>query len=159
GIASTLIGLVPGAATIGSWGAVILVLLRMLQGIAVGGEWGGAALMALEHSETGRRGFAASCTNAGAPTGGALGTLELGACAAVLPADAFMAWGWRVPFLLSFVLLIVGMVVRSKISESPIFLAALAKEKQDQDKPKNKLPILQVLRRPKALILTMLAGA
>src|SRR5690625_4782096 len=159
GIASTLIGLVPGAATIGSWGAVILVLLRMLQGIAVGGEWGGAALMALEHSEKGRRGFAASFTNAGAPTGAALGTFVLGTFAAVLPADAFMAWGWRVPFLLSFVLLIVGMVVRSKISESPIFLAALAKEKQDQDKPKNKLPILQVLRRPKALILTMLAGA
>src|SRR5699024_10124317 len=78
GSASTLIGLVPGAATIGSWGAVILVLLRMLQGIAVGGEWGGAALMALEHSEKGRRGFAASFTNAGAPTGAALGTFVLG---------------------------------------------------------------------------------
>src|SRR5699024_5077289 len=97
--------------------------------------------------------------NAGAPTGAALGTFVLGTFAAVLPADAFMAWGWRVPFLLSFVLLIVGMVVRSKISESPIFLAALAKEKQDQDKPKNKLPILQVLARPRPLFLTLLAGA
>src|SRR5699024_10260057 len=159
GKASTLGGLVPDAATIGAWEAVVLLMLRRVQGRAVGGEWGGAALMALEHSEKGRRGFAASFTNAGAPTGAALGTFVLGTFAAVLPADAFMAWGWRVPFLLSFVLLIVGMVVRSKISESPIFLAALAKEKQDQDKPKNKLPILQVLRRPKALILTMLAGA
>lgn len=159
GIASTLIGLVPGATTIGSWGAVILVLLRMMQGIAVGGEWGGAALMALEHSEKGRRGFAASFTNAGAPTGAALGTFVLGTFAAVLPSEAFLAWGWRVPFLLSFVLLIFGMVIRSRISESPIFLAALAKEEQEQGKPKKKLPILQVLRRPKALILTMLAGA
>ena len=159
GVASTLIGLVPGAATIGSWGAVILVMLRMCQGIAVGGEWGGAALMALEHSEKGRRGFAASFTNAGAPTGAALGTFVLGTFAAVLPHDDFMTWGWRVPFLLSFVLLIIGMIVRSKISESPIFLAALEKDKQNKDQPKKKLPILEVLRRPKALILTMLAGA
>lgn len=159
GVASTLIGLVPGAATIGSWGAVILVMLRMLQGIAVGGEWGGAALMALEHSEKGRRGFAASFTNAGAPTGAALGTFVLGTFAAVLPHDDFMTWGWRVPFLLSFVLLIIGMIVRSKISESPIFLAALEQEKHKKNQPKKKLPILQVLRRPKALILTMLAGA
>lgn len=159
GIASTLIGLVPGSATIGSWGAVILVMLRMCQGIAVGGEWGGAALMALEHSDKGRRGFAASFTNAGAPTGAALGTFILGTFAAVLPHDDFMAWGWRIPFLLSFVLLIIGMIVRSKITESPIFLAALEKEKLEGPKTKKKLPIVEVLRRPKALILTMLAGA
>src|SRR5690625_617189 len=117
GIASTLIGLVPCSATIGSWGAIILVGLRMCQGIAVGGEWGGAALMALEHSEKGRRGFAASFTNAGAPTGAALGTFVLGAFAAVLPQEDFMAWGWRIPFLMSFVLLIIGMIVRSRRSE------------------------------------------
>lgn len=157
GIASTLIGLVPGSATIGSWGAIILIGLRMCQGIAVGGEWGGAALMALEHSEKGRRGFAASFTNAGAPTGAALGTFILGTTAAVLPQEDFMSWGWRIPFLLSFVLLIIGMIVRSRISESPIFLAALEKEKQQP--VKKKLPIIEVLRRPRALILTMLAGA
>ena len=157
GIASTLIGLVPGSATIGSWGAIILIGLRMCQGIAVGGEWGGAALMALEHSEKGRRGFAASFTNAGAPTGAALGTFILGTTAAVLPQEDFMSWGWRIPFLLSFVLLIIGMVVRSRISESPIFLAAL--EKEQQQPTKKKLPIVEVLRRPRALILTMLAGA
>lgn len=159
GIASTLIGLVPSAEMIGSWGAVILVMLRMFQGIAVGGEWGGAALMALEHSEKGRRGFAASFTNAGAPTGAALGTFVLGTFAAVLPQEDFLAWGWRVPFLLSFALLIIGMIVRSKITESPIFLAALEKEKNEPVKAKKKLPIVEVLRRPKALILTMLAGA
>ncbi|OAV53330.1 MFS transporter [Enteractinococcus helveticum] len=159
GIASTLIGLVPGSATIGSWGAILLIALRMCQGIAVGGEWGGAALMALEHSEKGRRGFAASFTNAGAPTGAALGTFILGTTAAVLPHDDFMTWGWRIPFLLSFVLLIIGMIVRSRISESPIFLAALEKEKQNTTVKKKKLPIIEVLRRPRALILTMLAGA
>lgn len=159
GIASTLIGLVPSAEMIGSWGAVILVMLRMFQGIAVGGEWGGAALMALEHSEKGRRGFAASFTNAGAPTGAALGTFVLGTFAAVLPQEEFLSWGWRVPFLLSFVLLVIGMIVRSKITESPIFLAALEKEKNEPVKAKKKLPIVEVLRRPNALILTMLAGA
>src|SRR5699024_12402402 len=88
GIASTLIGLDPGAATFGSGGAVILVLLRMLQGIAVGGEWGGAALMALEQSVNGRRGFAASLTNAGAPTGAAMGPFGVGQLAADLHTDA-----------------------------------------------------------------------
>ena len=157
GVASTLIGLVPGAATIGGWGAVMLVFLRVCQGIAVGGEWGGAALMALEHSEGGKRGFAASFTNAGAPTGAALGTFVLGTFSAVLPQDEFLSWGWRVPFLLSFALLIVGMVIRAKISESPIFEAAAAQAEASGEK--RKLPIWEVLRRPKALLLTMFAGA
>ncbi|KLU08342.1 MFS transporter [Kocuria sp. SM24M-10] len=158
GIASTLIGLIPSAATIGSLGAVILVLLRVCQGIAVGGEWGGAALMALEHSTQGKRGFAASFTNAGAPTGAALGTFVLGLFAA-MPEDQFLSWGWRVPFLLSVVLLVVGIIIRSKVSESPIFQAALAKEAAQGAPAKPKLPIAEVLRRPRALIYTMLAGA
>ncbi|SDP45756.1 Predicted arabinose efflux permease, MFS family [Arthrobacter sp. ok909] len=172
GIASTLIGLVPGAAVAGAWGAVMLVFLRVCQGIAVGGEWGGAALMALEHSESGKRGFAASFVNAGAPTGAVLGTLVMGAFAA-LPNDPFLAWGWRVPFLLSFVLLGVGMFVRLKVTESPIFKAALEQEQAEQAKAeraapgtvpggapaRREIPLLQVLRRPKTLIFTMLAGA
>ncbi|WP_018763273.1 MFS transporter [Arthrobacter sp. 135MFCol5.1] len=157
GIASTLIGLIPGAGVIGPWGAVILVLLRVCQGIAVGGEWGGAALMALEHADPRRRGFAASFVNAGAPTGAVLGTLVMGAFSA-LPQDAFLAWGWRVPFLLSFVLLIVGMFVRLRVSESPIFAEAVAKE-EAQAGAKRKIPLLEVLRRPKALIMIMFAGA
>ncbi len=156
GIASTLIGLIPGSSVIGPWGAVILVLLRVCQGIAVGGEWGGAALMALEHSDPKRRGFAASFVNAGAPTGAVLGTLVMGAFSA-LPQDAFLAWGWRVPFLLSFVLLIVGMFVRLRVSESPIFAEAVAKE--EAQGAKRKIPLLDVLRRPKALIMIMFAGA
>ncbi|BCW34871.1 MFS transporter [Arthrobacter sp. StoSoilA2] len=156
GIASTLIGLIPGASVIGPWGAVILVVLRVCQGIAVGGEWGGAALMALEHSDPKRRGFAASFVNAGAPTGAVLGTVVMGIFSA-LPQDAFLAWGWRVPFLLSFVLLIVGMFVRLRVSESPIFAEAVAKE--DTQTTKRKIPLLEVLRRPKALIMIMFAGA
>jgi MFS family permease len=156
GLASTLIGLIPGASMIGPWGAVMLVVLRVCQGIAVGGEWGGAALMALEHSDPKRRGFAASFVNAGAPTGAVLGTIVMGIFSA-LPQDAFLAWGWRVPFLLSFVLLIVGMFVRLRVSESPIFAEAVAKE--DAQTTKRKIPLLEVLRRPKALIMIMFAGA
>src|SRR6478735_3175877 len=166
GIASTLIGLVPGAAVAGAWGAVMLVILRVCQGIAVGGEWGGAALMALEHSESGKRGFAASFVNAGAPTGAVLGTLVMGAFAA-LPNEQFLAWGWRVPFLLSFVLLGIGMFVRLKVSESPIFKAEREQAERDNTQPtaqgrvpaRREIPLLQVLRRPKTLIFTMLAGA
>jgi MFS family permease len=156
GIASTLIGLIPGASVIGPWGAVLLVVLRVCQGIAVGGEWGGAALMALEHSDPKRRGFAASFVNAGAPTGAVLGTVVMGIFSA-LPQDAFLAWGWRVPFLLSFVLLIVGMFVRLRVSESPIFAEAVAKE--GAQGAKRKIPLVEVLRRPKALIMIMFAGA
>ena len=179
-VASTLIGLVPDASVAGPWGAVLLVILRVFQGIAVGGEWGGAALMALEHSESGKRGFAASFVNAGAPTGAVLGTLVMGAFSA-LPNGQFLSWGWRVPFLLSFVLLGVGMFVRLKVSESPIFKAAIEQEKAEQEKAeqekaeqekaeqagqagqaaagRREIPLLQVLRRPKTLIFTMLAGA
>jgi MFS family permease len=158
GLASAAIGLVPAASVIGSWGAVILVLLRVLQGIAVGGEWGGAALMALEHSDPKRRGFAASFVNAGAPTGAFLGTVMMGIVSA-LPADAFLSWGWRVPFLLSFALLVVGLFVRLRVSESPIFAAAVAAEENSDASGKRKIPLLQVLRRPKALVFVMLAGA
>jgi MFS family permease len=165
GVASTLIGVIPDASVAGPWGAVLLVLLRVFQGIAVGGEWGGAALMALEHSETGRRGFAASFVNAGAPSGAVLGTLIMGAFAA-LPNEQFLSWGWRVPFLLSFVLLIVGMFVRLKVSESPIFKAAIEQEAlaKSQDTPATgtaapRFPLVEVLRRPRTLIFTMLAGA
>ncbi|MDQ0209773.1 MFS transporter [Arthrobacter sp. SRS-W-1-2016] len=168
GLASALIGLVPGASVAGPWGAVMLVVLRVFQGIAVGGEWGGAALMALEHSESGKRGFAASFVNAGAPSGAVLGTLIMGAFSA-LPNSQFLAWGWRVPFLLSFVLLAVGMFVRLKVSESPIFKAAIEQERAARNADsgpagnnsagKAVIPLLQVLRRPKTLIFTMLAGA
>jgi len=158
GAASFLIGLVPSASVIGPWGAIILVLLRICQGIAVGGEWGGAALMALEHSDSTKRGFSASFVNAGAPSGALLGSLMMGLFA-LLPQDQFFAWGWRIPFLFSGVLLVIGMYVRSRVTESPVFKEAIAKA-EAQKTVKQPLPLWAVLRRPKALILVMLgAGA
>ena len=160
GLASTAIGLVPSPDLIGAWAAVLLVLLRVIQGIAIGGEWGGAALMALEHADPKTRGFAASFTNAGAPTGSVLGLLVMSAFSA-LPQEAFLSWGWRVPFLLSFVLLLVGLYVRSRVSESPVFEQAMAKldEKAARTKDTRRtVPLLQVLRRPGLLVTVILAA-
>ncbi|MGV9712059.1 MFS transporter [Gordonia sp. NPDC003424] len=154
GIASVLIGIIPPASAIGSWGAVLLVLLRIVQGIAVGGEWGGAALMALEHADPRRRGFMAAFTNAGAPTGAVLGTLAL-TLFALLPDDEFLSWGWRIPFLLSAVLLALGLFVRTRVSESPIFAAAA--EKAALSKTRSTAPIVEVLRAPKTVAIA--AGA
>ncbi|HEY5852644.1 MAG TPA: MFS transporter [Aldersonia sp.] len=148
GVASFLIGLVPPASMIGSWGAICLVVLRLTQGIAVGGEWGGAALMSLEHVGGKGRGFAASFTNAGAPTGSLLGTVAL-AIVALLPEDDFLSWGWRIPFLLSAVMLVVGLYVRLKVSESPLFAEAAKKD----ETTKKTLPLLSILKRPRNLLL------
>ena len=158
GLASFLIGLVPGSATIGGWAAVVLVLLRVAQGIAVGGEWGGASLMALEHSDGQRRGLSASFVNAGAPSGAVLGSLMLGLFS-LLPQEQFLSWGWRVPFLLSAVLLGTGLWVRSQVAESPVFQLAMA-EADAAERTREPIPLLSVLRRPRALVLTTLgAGA
>lgn len=150
GAASFLIGLVPPASAIGSWAAIILVALRVCQGVAVGGEWGGAALMSLEHASSRRRGLAASFTNAGAPSGAVLGTVLMSAFAA-LPREQFLAWGWRIPFLLSAALLAIGLFVRARISESPIFREAVR-----TNGPKRSVPIVDVLRNPKTLLLNMI---
>ncbi|MCF4007477.1 MHS family MFS transporter [Corynebacterium uropygiale] len=158
GISSTLIGFVPSTASIGSLAAVILVLLRVCQGIAVGGEWGGAALMALEHSDHKSRGFAASFVNAGAPSGAALGTFVLSIAAAAMSPESFLSWGWRIPFILSFLLLALGLFIRSTISESPIFQAAM--DKLDEDERRSPpFPIAEVLRHPRSVVLTMLGGS
>jgi MFS family permease len=153
GVVSVLIGLVPPIET---WGAVMLLVLRALQGIAIGGEWGGAALMALEHSPTKNRGFAASFANAGGPMGAFLGTAAL-ALFALLPEDQFLSWGWRVPFLFSAVLLVVGLYVRAKVAESPVFKAAVEIQAEGK-KAKDPMPVLQVLRRPRTLLTVGLVG-
>lgn len=152
GAASFLIGLVPPASAIGSWAAIILVLLRVSQGIAIGGEWGGAALMSLEHAGGRGRGFAAAFTNAGAPTGSLLGTIAL-AIVALLPEEDFLSWGWRIPFLFSAVLLAVGLFIRSRVSESPLFKEALARRAESDAAATPTPPLLSILRRPKNLIL------
>lgn len=147
GTASFLIGLLPTYATIGIWAPVLLILLRTIQGVALGGEWGGAILMTAEHSGGRRRGFWSSFTVTGAPLGSLLSTLVVLAVSA-LPDAQFLAWGWRVPFLLSIVLLGVGMFLRLRVSESPVFAAF------KQTRGAARLPVLDILRHPRNLILT-----
>ncbi|OYO17370.1 MFS transporter [Enemella evansiae] len=152
GLASFAIGLIPPPSMIGSWAAVILVTMRVLQGIAIGGEWGGAVLMALEHTGGRNRGLAAAFTNAGAPTGAVLGTLAMTA-ASTLPDDQFLSWGWRIPFLASALLLLLGLFVRLQVTESPLF----AKAVQAGQLAEQPVPLFQVLRRPMTVIKVALA--
>ncbi|GAA1506672.1 MFS transporter [Sphaerisporangium rubeum] len=145
GVASTLIGLLPTYAAIGVLAPVALVVLRVLQGIAVGGEWGGAVLMSAEHATT-RRGLWASFTSAGAPFGMVLSTGALTLTAATLSEAAFLSWGWRIPFLMSVVLLGIGLFVRLRVEETPVFEAERSRA--------TRVPLLDVLRNhPKALLL------
>lgn len=153
GVVSILIGLVPPIET---WGAFMLIVLRALQGIAIGGEWGGAALMSLEHAGKKNRGFAASFANAGGPFGAFLGTAAL-ALFALLPEEQFLSWGWRIPFLFSAALLVVGLYIRLKVSESPLFKEAQLKKAAAKEATP-KMPLLQVFRRPGVLLLVGLAG-
>ncbi|MEA9984182.1 MFS transporter [Subtercola sp. RTI3] len=151
GIGTTIIGLLPTYAQIGMGAPIILVVLRFLQGIAAGGEWGGAVLIAMEHSPK-RRGFSSSFPQMGL-TGGILLATGVFALVALLPKDELLRWGWRLPFLFSAVLVIVGLWIRLGIHESPIFLAA--QKAAVTATVKQKAPILEVLRRPKALIISI----
>ena len=151
GVGSTLIGVLPTYAQIGVWAPILLVLLRVIQGIAVGGEWGGAVLMSAEHASS-RRGLWASFTNAGAPSGVVLSSLVLALSAAATGEEQFLEWGWRIPFLLSIVLLAVGLFVRSRVTESPVFAEASA------ERPARP-PLFEVLRHhPRNLLLSIGVG-
>jgi MHS family shikimate/dehydroshikimate transporter-like MFS transporter len=121
GLATTAIGLLPTFDAIGIWAPIILVVLRILQGFAVGGEWGGAVLMTVEHSPDHRRGFYSSWVQMGVPAGIVLANGIYLLFVTSLSEEAFLAWGWRVPFLLSIVLVAVGLYVRLRIEESPAF--------------------------------------
>ncbi|WP_051760826.1 MFS transporter [Herbidospora cretacea] len=149
GLASFLIGVLPTYEQIGVLAPVALVALRIVQGLAIGGEWGGAVLMSAEHA-TSRRGLWASFTNAGAPFGMVLSTGALSGTAALLDEQAFLSWGWRVPFLLSILLLAVGLFVRLRVEETPVFTAA--------ERPA-RMPLLEVLRdHPRTLLLGVGVG-
>jgi MFS family permease len=121
GIATTLVGLVPSYDSIGISGAVILTILRALQGIAVGGEWSGSVLMAGEWSDPKRRGFTTSFAQMGAPLGLIIANGSLSFMTWLLDEQAFLAWGWRIPFLASFLLVGIGLYVRLGVLESPVF--------------------------------------
>ncbi|GHG50122.1 MFS transporter [Streptomyces griseocarneus] len=127
GGATCAIGVLPTHATAGSLAPVLLTGLRLVQGFALGGEWGGAVLLVSEHGDARRRGFWASWPQTGAPAGQLLATGVLSGLTATLSDAEFLAWGWRVPFLLSGVLLVVGLWIRLSVDESPVFKAALAR--------------------------------
>jgi len=129
GIATTAIGLVPSYAAIGIWGAVLLTLLRIVQGVAVGGEWSGSVLMAGEWAPPKRRGLASSFPQMGSPLGLILGNTMLAAMTSLQDEATFFAWGWRVPFLLSLVLIGVGLYIRLGVLESPVFMKIKAEGK------------------------------
>ena len=140
GISTAAVGLVPGYDQIGAWGAGILTAARALQGIGVGGEWGGSVLMSAEWGDWSRRGFLTSWTQFAAPAGMVLanGTLAL---MTYISGPAFLTWGWRVPFLLSLVLVGVGFYIRIGILETPVF-ARLRTEGRIE-----RTPVVEVLRR------------
>ncbi|MEU4152845.1 MFS transporter [Streptomyces sp. NPDC026659] len=146
GGATFAIGLLPTHATIGSAAPVLLTLLRLVQGFALGGEWGGAVLLVSEHGDARRRGFWASWPQTGAPAGQLLATGVLSLLTGVLSDDAFGSWGWRIPFLLSGVLVMVGLWIRLSVDESPVFKEALARAESRKDDVEEKLPIVSVLR-------------
>ncbi|MEN3536971.1 MFS transporter [Microbispora sp. ZYX-F-249] len=136
-----LIGCLPTYAALGAGAPLLLTLLRLVQGFALGGEWGGAVLLVSEHGHPRNRGFWASWPQAGAPGGNLIATGVLALLAAVQSEEAFLAWGWRIAFLLSGVLVLIGLWIRLTVAESPVFQQALARRE-----PAPKAPILGVLR-------------
>ncbi|MEU8579219.1 MFS transporter [Streptomyces abikoensis] len=148
GGATCAIGALPTHAAAGSLAPVLLTALRLVQGFALGGEWGGAVLLVAEHGDPRRRGFWASWPQTGAPAGQLLASAVLSALTTLLPDEEFTAWGWRIPFLLSGVLVIVGLWIRLSVDESPVFKAARARaEARRRDVgARERMPVVAVLR-------------
>jgi len=149
GVATFLIGLMPTYETIGLWAPALLVAMRLLQGIGVGGEWGGAALLAVEHAPKGKRGFYGSWPQMGVPAGLLLSTAVFTPFS-TLPEEQFLAWGWRVPFLFSILLVAVGLFIRLRIMETPAF------QRVKKTASEARQPILEAVRRhPKQVLVAM----
>jgi MFS family permease len=153
GVATFLIGCLPGFATIGYWAPALLVVLRFVQGFALGGEWGGAVLLVAEQSPDRSRGFWSSWPQAAVPVGNALATLVLLVLSATLPDDQFLGWGWRVAFWLSAVIVLVGYYIRTHVNEAPIFIEARAKAEEEK---RTSYGVVEVLRRyPRSVLKAM----
>src|SRR5215468_1272917 len=152
GLATFAVAFVPTYASIGIWGAVLLTLLRFIQGIGVGGEWGGSVLMSMEWTRTNaHRGFAASWPQFGGPAGLFLANLAVLAFSQ-MSGDAFLSWGWRIPFALSAILIGIGLWIRLGILETPVFRKLVAERKLER------APIREVLKKqPGAIILSAFA--
>ncbi|WP_210035225.1 MFS transporter [Pseudonocardia parietis] len=159
GMATFAIGLLPGYATIGFAAPALLVLLRLIQGFALGGEWGGAVLIVSEHGKPEHRGFWASWPQAGAPGGQLLAQAMLAIMALVQPEEQFLAWGWRIPFLLSAVLVLIGLYVRLAVEESPVFREAQVKATaRAAAGEKETMPIINVVRQYPREVLTAMGA-
>lgn len=143
GIGTFLIGFLPSYEQIGVAAPILLVLLRLVQGLGLGGEYAGAALMTIEHAPVGRRGFWGSLPQAAASGGILLATVAF-ALVSRLGEEAMLAWGWRIPFLVSAVLLLIGLIIRFKIDESPEFLRARARRESRTER--SRMPVIEVLR-------------
>jgi len=152
GLATFAVAFVPTYESIGIWGAVILTALRFIQGVGVGGEWGGSVLMSMEWTRTNQhRGFAASWPQFGVPAGLFIANLVVLICSE-LSGPAFLSWGWRIPFALSIVLVAIGLYIRLKIMETPVFTRLV------QQKRVERRPMLEVLKRqPREVLLSALA--
>lgn len=154
GLSTALIGLLPSFASIGVWAAIMLVVLRLVQGFAVGGEWGGAAVMVVEYAPERRRGWYSALPSAGNATGLVLAN-GFFALVSLLPDEQFLSWGWRVPFLISIVLVAVGFYVRVRLVETPEF------RKMQRESARDHVPFLEILRHHKRsalLAMGMAAG-
>ncbi|MCW4465033.1 MHS family MFS transporter [Glutamicibacter sp. MNS18] len=142
GAATVLIGVLPTYETAGMIAPVLLLLLRILQGISAGGEWGGAVLMAVEHAPEGHRGRAGANPQIGVPLGMLLASGMMALMTGVIsPGEAFLEWGWRIPFLVSFVLIIIGYYVRKAVDESPVF------EEIAEHNAQTKVPIVELFKK------------
>ncbi|WP_431220926.1 MFS transporter [Leifsonia xyli] len=146
GLATALVGLLPTYEAIGVAAPILLVLLRVLQGISAGGEWGGAVLMAVEHAPTAKRGLFGASPQIGVPLGLLLASGIMALMTVIAPGDAFLAWGWRVPFLLSVVLILIGYWVRRRVEESPVF-TEIAERRE-----RTRMPIVQLFRKHALLV-------
>jgi MFS family permease len=150
GLASAVIGILPGAATWGDFAPVLLIILRILQGIAVGGEWSGSVLLSMEWGNQRRRGLMGSWPQLGVAIGLILST-GLMALFNAVAGDAFLSWGWRVPFLLSLVLVAIGLYIRLQILETPMFAKLVEEKKVEQ------APVREVIRKhPREILLSAL---
>ncbi len=155
GISTAIVGFLPGYATIGVAAPIILITLRLLQGLALGGEYGGAATYVAEHAPKGKRGYFTSWIQTTATLGLFLSLLVILACRTFLGNEAFEAWGWRIPFLLSILLLIVSVYIRLQLSESPVFL------KMKEEGKSSKAPLTESFARwdnLKIVIMALLGG-
>jgi len=149
GAGTFLIGCLPTYASIGVWAPILLIALRLMQGIGIGGEWGGAVLMVIEHAPEGRRGFYGSLVQVGFPLGVAASTGTFLYMSQAMAEADFLAWGWRLPFLLSAVLIGVGLFIRLRLQETPAFA-------QVQREGVARVPLLDViLRQPRTFLIAV----